>query len=1150
VAAVLAAPARAAADAPALFAPPDTVVGERDGFAGLTVRLSSPAGSTVTVNYATANSTAGGGPGCNLDYVNTSGTLTFAPGETSKTVQVQILNCPQPVRFKSFLFNLAGAVNATIARASARVSIVDASTVVATPGIFVRDAVVDEKDGVALVPVLLGGPTGQSSNSTVTVDYATHDGTAVAGSDYTAQSGTLTFTPGQNVKTLAIPVADDGDAEAAERFTVGLSNPGNATIANGTGTVMIGASDAPAVASPTISAPPDTVVGEGDGYVDVPVRLSAPGTQPVAVDYATANSTARGGPGCDLDYVNTSGTLNFAPGETTKVIRIEILNCPQPVRFKSLLLNLSAPVNATIARASARVSIVDASTVAATPRIFVRDAVVDEKDGVALVPVLLGGPIGQSSNSTVTVDYATHDGTATAGSDYSAQSGTLTFAPGQTAKTLVVPVADDGSAEPAERFTVGLSNPVNAAVADGTGTVVIGASDAPAVASPAISAPPDTVVGEGDGYVDVPVRLTAPGTQPVAVNYATADSSAGGGPGCNLDYVNTSGTLNFAPGQTTKVIRIEILNCPQPVRFKSLTLDLSAPVNATIARASARVSIVDASTVAATPRIFVRDATVDEKDGVALVPVLLGGPTGQSSNSTVTVDYATDDGTATAGSDYTAESGTLSFAPGQSVKTLVVPIADDGDAEPAESFTVGLSNPGNSALGDDTGTVTIGASDAPPVARPAISGPGDTVVAPGDGYVDLVVRLSAPGTQAVAVDYATANITAGAGPGCNLDYVGVSGTLNFAPGETTKVVRVELLNCGVPSGFRTFAFNLTDPVNATLGRATAHVAIAEGSTLLQGIAVTPAAPSLAIGTTRQLTATASFSDASTLNLSGSVTWSSSAPGVATVDDGGVAHAVAAGTTTITATFGAFSDSTQLTVQPPPGPRPQTIAFAALPDRTYGDPDFAVAATASSGLPVGFAVAGGGCSMAGTTVHIAHAGSCTITAGQPGDSDTAPAASVSRTFAIARAPQTIAFPALPGRRLGDPDFVVAATASSGRPVSLTAAGPCTVGGTTVHLAGPRTCTLTASQPGDADHAAAPSVSRSFTIIAAVPECRVPNLVGRTLAAARSALRRAHCATGKVSRRAAGRRHRGRVISQSRRPGKVVAAGTKVRLVVGR
>src|SRR5205085_49070 len=94
------------------------------------------------------------------------------------------------------------------------------------------------------------------------------------------------------------------------------------------------------------------------------------------------------------------------------------------------------------------------------------------------------------------------------------------------------------------------------------------------------------------------------------------------------------------------------------------------------------------------PRLFVTDTFVDESDGNALVEVLLGGTGGQSSLSTVTVDYTTSNGTATAGADYGAVSGTLSFAPGQTVKTIVVPIIDDAIAERDADFRAGRDDQG------------------------------------------------------------------------------------------------------------------------------------------------------------------------------------------------------------------------------------------------------------------------------------------------------------------------------------------------------------------------------------------------------------------------------------------------------------------------
>ncbi len=1052
-----------AAASPAISAPPDQLVGEGDGYVDLAVRLSAPSASPVTVKYRTVQDSAGA-----YDFAYVEGTLTFAPGETTKVVRVDIEEDGFEEGLESFSLELKEAQNATISRASSRIGIVDNDKVVATPKLFVRDATVDEKDGTALVSVLLGGPAGEASGSTVTVDYATANGTATAGADYTAVSGTLTFAPGETAKTIAVPIADDATAEPAENFTLNLTSPSNATISDATGVVTIGASDAPAAASPAISAPPDQLVGEGDGYVDLAVRLSAPSASPVTVKYRTVQDSAGA-----YDFAYVEGTLTFAPGETTKVVRVDIEEDGFEEGLESFSLELKEAQNATISRASSRIGIVDNDKVVATPKLFVRDATVDEKDGTALVSVLLGGPAGEASGSTVTVDYATANGTATAGADYTAVSGTLTFAPGETAKTIAVPIADDATAEPAENFTLNLTSPSNATISDATGVVTIGASDAPAAASPAISAPPDQLVGEGDGYVDLAVRLSAPSASPVTVKYRTVQDSAGA-----YDFAYVEGTLTFAPGETTKVVRVDIEEDGFEEGLESFSLELKEAQNATISRASSRIGIVDNDKVVATPKLFVRDATVDEKDGTALVSVLLGGPAGEASGSTVTVDYATANGTATAGADYTAVSGTLTFAPGETAKTIAVPIADDATAEPAENFTLNLTSPSNATISDATGVVTIGASDAPAAASPAISAPPDQLVGEGDGYVDLAVRLSAPSASPVTVKYRTVQDSAGA-----YDFAYVEGTLTFAPGETTKVVRVDIEEDGFEEGLESFSLELKEAQNATISRASAKVTIVDSGMTLDSIAVTPATPSLMAGSNQQLTATGNFSDSETLDMTSAVTWSSSNEAVATIDAGGLAHGVAEGTSTITATLGSASGEALLTVTESPKSN-QTISFAPLANKTLGDPDFAVGATASSGLPVSFA-ASGSCTVSGATVHLTGPGGCTITASQPGDSTHNPAPDVERSFSIASAKsnQTISFAPLANKTLGDPDFAVGATASSGLPVSFAASGSCTVSGATVHLTGPGGCTITASQPGDSTHNPAPDVERSFSIASA-------------------------------------------------------------------
>jgi hypothetical protein len=232
---------------------------------------------------------------------------------------------------------------------------------------------------------------------------------------------------------------------------------------------------------------------------------------------------------------------------------------------------------------------------------------------------------------------------------------------------------------------------------------------------------------------------------------------------------------------------------------------------------------------------------------------------------------------------------------------------------------------------------------------------------------------------------------------------------------------------------------------------------------------------------------------------------------------------------------------------------QTISFGALTGKTFGDPNFAVGATASSGLPVTF-VALGTCTVAGSTVGITGAGSCTVTAAQPGDTNYTTAAPVSRTFAIAKANQTITFGALVDKTYGAADFTVIATASSGLAVSFTASGSCSMGGAIVHLTGAGSCLVTASQPGDANYNAAPDVARSFAIasppLTPATICRVPRVVGKPLAPAKLALKQRHCRTGKVSYAYSRKSKKGVVTAQSRRSGRALPANAKINLVVSR
>lgn len=217
-------------------------------------------------------------------------------------------------------------------------------------------------------------------------------------------------------------------------------------------------------------------------------------------------------------------------------------------------------------------------------------------------------------------------------------------------------------------------------------------------------------VNEDAGTVTVTVTLSSASDQQITVDYATGDGSAtatGGG----ADYGATSGTLTFAPGETTKDLPpIPINNDGVWEGDESFAVTLSNPTNVLLGTpATATVSILDDELPPPTVQFGEAGYSVNEDEGGVLVAVTLSGP----SSSVVTVEYASSDGSATSGGespDYVAvpSGSTLTFNPGETSQTFIVPIEWNGEAEPEETFSLTLSNPTNATLGSpDVTTVTI-----------------------------------------------------------------------------------------------------------------------------------------------------------------------------------------------------------------------------------------------------------------------------------------------------------------------------------------------------------------------------------------------------------------------------------------------------------
>jgi len=291
--------------------------------------------------------------------------------------------------------------------------------------------------------------------------------------------------------------------------------------------------------------------------------------------------------------------------------------------------------------------------------------------------------LDSAAKKIVTVDYSTSNDTATAGSDYTAVSGRLTFAKNEMSKTILIPVIGDRIPEPAKSFRVTLSNPTQGMrIANGTGYVTI-IDDEPRIS---FSSHVSQLEGNSSTTpMTFTVQLSNAYDLPVTVHWATANGSAVAG----IDYIAGTGTLVFAKGETSKTIQVLVNGDRVPEPDRNFSVNLSSPDSyAVISNCVAVGTILDS-----TPRITISDAYQNYGDATITFTVTRS----RAYDEVVTVDFATADGTARAGVDYVATFGTLTFVPGETTKTITITVLDPTSV-PDKYLFVHLGNATANAL--------------------------------------------------------------------------------------------------------------------------------------------------------------------------------------------------------------------------------------------------------------------------------------------------------------------------------------------------------------------------------------------------------------------------------------------------------------------
>ena len=641
-----------------------------------------------------------------------------------------------------------------------------------------------------------------ASDKVVFVDYATADGTATAGQDYTAKSGGVEFRQGDSTVVIQVPIRDDFVEDDGETVQFILSN---ARVTEGAGSVTISDADATGTihntenASPTVSVSGASAT-EGDA-VEFTVSLSAAGSQQVTVEYATSGGTATSG----TDFAASSGTLAFAANETSKTVSVATTDDSADEDDETFTLTLSSPTNTTLGDATATGTIIDDD--APPPPLtasfqnmptshdgnaftfglaFSEDVKVSYRtlEGAAFevgggavrgarrkqqgsnqaweitVEPDWGGAVAMvlpaTSDCAVSGAICTADGRPLSNAPSATVAGPLNDTPppntaatgaptisgtpkvGEVLSVSTSGISDDDGRDNASFAYQWVRGSTDIEGANGT-TYTVAAADEGRALKVRVSFTDDagheeSLTSAATEAVAAPTPLTASFSgvpnehtgeeftfgltfsENVKLNYRTLRDNA-------LNYRTLrDNALNASGGTVRKAKRAQqgsnqawdITVEPDGTGTVSLSLPETTDCGASGAICThddRPLSHALTATAEGPVGISVADGRVDENDGAMLAFVVT---LSRAASGTPTVDYATADGTAQAGVDYTAASGTLTFPAGASSQTIEVSVLDDSHDEGEETLTLTLSNASRGQLTDGEATGTIKNTDPLP----------------------------------------------------------------------------------------------------------------------------------------------------------------------------------------------------------------------------------------------------------------------------------------------------------------------------------------------------------------------------------------------------------------------------------------------------
>ncbi|MEV4281289.1 Calx-beta domain-containing protein [Actinoplanes xinjiangensis] len=795
-------------DDPPTYKVDPVTVAESATTATVTATLSAFSDKPVSIPYRTVDDTAKAGE----DYTARNGMLDFTVGQATATVDVTLTPDDRD-EGASEIFKLdttgtgTTATNATPSATTAELTADVTVTDDDAPAVLsVGDAPAVREGDTLRYPITLDKP----SNLEVTAKANTTSGSATAPADYTELvDEVVTLAPGATTGTIEVPTVSDSDAET-DAVTVTLSDPGNATLGT--------ASGAGDIVDSVVAITPVETLDETEHTQHFDITLANAATSPIDIGYTVAADSAAS----PADFTAGSGTLTFDAGQTTKRIAVPIhADTVHENGGETFTITLTNPGGGVTGGLGANTFTILDDDSLPTLSALTTSIARPEDDGDNTATFVAG--ISNASNRDITLDITAVDttdisqgGSGLGKDDYDFPS-TVTILAGDTTVDIPVTVHGDDVYETEETATITATVPggeTDAASGTRDGTLTLqNDDDIPVITLASIT--------RDEGLPTVPISATVTGTAEATIPY-TVTTAAGTSEGTDgiddFDPANlASGSID--PGETTLNLGTVDVKA-DTVDDDSDSFGITVTPTSVVAAKTATVTIADESTDLPPRVVGSGPLTIGEEEIDIDVPVNIdfpgvAGQTATSTDKTITVDYATGNGTAIAGTDYTATTGTLTFATPTTAtiaQDITVPVVNDTAFEVDEAFTVALTS--TSTVVSGTTTVTI---EDEPDPKPTFSVTADHAMAE-TGTATFVVTLSEPASADTEFDVTVADgsATEAAGGVGSDDYDMPAGTtVTVLKDQTTASITFPVKADDVYEGDETVTVNVARDAGAT-----------------------------------------------------------------------------------------------------------------------------------------------------------------------------------------------------------------------------------------------------------------------------------------------------------------------------------------------